>query len=594
MRKITAYCLNIFLIVFLAFGISGASEAVSNEVQNGDAASILRDKALSFFLPMTGKVESVEAGRVIVRADDNAELQKGARLSLFREGELFYHPVTKEPVGKTEEFIGAVEVTGREGGEGIYACKPVSGEAAAGDIVRFTSSKVKLAFFQEKEADWSLSEAFFSSLKDSGRFEILEKGLPASGRSGLLSVLKESGADAAILLSTPVNENKKFLKAELFWPGDSSPFADISAEASAEYINELTRYEDFMAASLADKEPWNSYELDSGYLFAIGDINGDKLNELVVSDGSVIKIYNMKNEPQEIWSLKGSARERHISLDLLDLNGNGRDEIFVTSVVNEESPAFFSRDSGTASVTDTGRASSYVLEFEHSEGYRKISGDLPYFLRASSGTLLMQRFDEKEILSSPVYTGKWNGKSYEADKRLDLPSGVNIYGFAYVDWKNDGNVYLIAVNDGGFLTMYKNNAAVWQSGETYGKPAISFKKSTNSFIKPDTEWLIRGRLIAVNTDRGQKVIAVRKKAVLSKVPRLGSFSAEVYALSWDNGAMNEELLLQGVTGAVSDYAVDGRKIYLMAKSGIFTMVKNGVKGEFARTSILYYYNFEEK
>ncbi|MDO8283127.1 MAG: hypothetical protein Q7U10_10995 [Thermodesulfovibrionia bacterium] len=591
MNKTIKFCLiSIFSICFIC-GVAYASETVSQDLGKNNAVSFLKGEVLSYFEPVTGNIDEVEAGIVTISIGEGRKLKEGARLSVFRKGEPFYHPTTKELIGAAEDFAGIVEVIKGAAVTGRYTCIVVSGELKSGDIVRITSSQVKIAFFQDRGSDWTLSEAFFSSLKDTGRFDMLEKYSPSTERNKLIGISKELGAEVLLFLSTPVVKNKKSLRIELYRVDDSKLFSDMSSEVSSEYLNELTQYDDFLSKSLSDKEPWNTSELNGGELFAIGNITGTGTKELIASDGNVIRIYNMDKEMQEVWSIAGSTKDRHISIDVLDLNKNGIDEIFVTSMSNEER---ISSMTGNGAGSDRGRISSFVIEYSPAEGYKKTSEGLPYFLRVTSGKLLMQGFADKEIFSTPVYTGRWSEGRYEQDKELQLPEGVNIYGFVHVDWQNKGDVHIMTLSDNGFLRLYRNNELLWESSDTYGRPAISFKKATGSMINPATEWIVRGRLIAVNTDKGQKVVAVKREELVPRAPRLGSYSAEVYTLSWDGSSMEEELMLEGVSGTVSDYWIEGKRLYLLARAGLFAFANNAVRGEISRPSILYYYNFEEK
>lgn len=594
MKTSVKFCLISIILLLFLWGNAETSEELPGEDATGNAVTSMRDKVLSFFQPVIGEVGRFKGDTVNVIVGDEIILEEGVRLSVFREGDPFYHPTTKELIGRTEDFVGVIEIRGKDNKDDGYICTVVRGEVKSGDIARITASKVKLAFFQDRGSDWSISEAFFSSLKDTGRFNILEKYSPGTDRDKLIELSKGLGAEVLLFLSTPVVDNKKLLNVELFWVEDSKLFSNISNEISSEYIHELTRHEGFISKSLTDKEPWSSYELDGGELFTIGDINGNGEKELIVSDGADITVYNISKEMQKIWSISGNPRERHLSVDSLDLNGNGKDEIFVTSITNEDRTSSSIRDDGASSVRDRGRISSFVIEYTPSEGYRKIAVNLPFFMRVSAGKLLMQRFSKTDIFSSPVFTGKWREGHYETDEEVLLPEGVNIYGFTYVDWQNKGDLHIMTLDDNGFLKLYKKNALVWQSEKTYGKPLLSFKKVTPSIINPEDEWFIRGRLIAVNTEEGQKVIAVKRNPLLSKVPRLGSFSAEVYTLWWNGSSMEEELMLGEVSGSVSDYWVDGKRLYLFARAGLFSFAKNVVKGTLSRPSILYYYNFEKK
>jgi hypothetical protein len=581
-------------LLLLIFSAANASEETQGHDDDKNAVKILSEKVLSFFEPSLGEVTGVEPGLVRLKVKSDGRISEGARLSVFRQGDSFYHPTTKELIGSSEDLVGLVEIIEAGEAEGVYTGSLVKGDIEKGDIVRITSSKIRVAFFQEREADWSLSEAFYSSIKESGRFDIFEKYTSTTEREELLRLSGELGADVLLFLATPVEDDKKLLNVQMYWVEDSRLFSNIGAEVSSGYISELTRYDDFISRSFADREPWSTFELDGGELFVTGDTDGNGTRELVVSDGHDIRVYNMKKEMQEIWYIKGGTKERHLSVDMLDLNGNGREEIFITSLIDEERAGSIIGDDIASPVTDRGRLRSFVIEYDPAEGYRKISEGLPYFLRVTSGKLLMQGFRDSNIFDSPVYIGRWDGGTYQPDRPLELPDGVNIYGFVHVDWQKRGVPDIMSIDDRGFLNLYRKGEQVWRSDTTYGRPLISFKKETPSMIDLQNEWIIRGRLIAVNTDKGQQVIAVRRKELLTKVPRLGSFSAEVYTLKWDGGSMDEELMLRGVSGSLSDYWVDGKRLYLLARSGLFSLLTNSINGEFKRPSILYYYNFEDR
>jgi hypothetical protein len=78
------------------------------------------------------------------------------------------------------------------------------------------------------------------------------------------------------------------------------------------------------------------------------------------------------------------------------------------------------------------------------------------------------------------------------------------------------------------------------------------------------------------------------------VPGLGVRGADVYSLWWDNGAMNENLIKSEVSGTVTDYWVEGKELFLIARGNLLSLIENATSGEFSKGSILYYYSFGEK
>jgi hypothetical protein len=65
--------------------------------------------------------------------------------------------------------------------------------------------------------------------------------------------------------------------------------------------------DEFISSSLANLDPWASYEIQDGLLISMGDVDNDGAKEVVISDGQDIRIYTLKDELQEVWVIKGKA-----------------------------------------------------------------------------------------------------------------------------------------------------------------------------------------------------------------------------------------------------------------------------------------------
>ncbi|MBI5097747.1 MAG: VCBS repeat-containing protein [Nitrospirae bacterium] len=591
MRKIYIAIFTIFLSFNTGIWASGD---VSQSAEPDNPVIRARDLVLSYFTPINGTVENVTDGLVSVRFEGKVNIKKGLRFSIYRKGTPFYHPVTNELIGNTETFIGRIEIKEINEPDGLYICTVIKGEVKAGDIARITTSKIKLAFFQERKSDWTLSEAFYSSIKDSERFEILESYAPAYKPEDLSQIARDINAEVVLLFSTPVKDEKRVLNIKLYWAEDAKLFSESEEAVSSDVVSMTAPGEEFISASLANKEPWGSYKLAGGQIFAMGDVDGNGADELIVSDGNNISIYNFKEELQESWSIKGSPQERHLSIDVLDVNNNGRAEIFVTYMTDER--GIKTGDSGMAGIKDDNSAiKSFVLEYDPAEGYRKIKDKMPYFLRVSGKILLMQKFDTGRIFSGAVYEGEWKDGNYQPKRQLALPPDVNIYGFTFVDWQNKGMNHLVTFDDNGYLILYDSQVhAIWKSSRTYGKFKLSVEKGTYSVANPVAKKFLRGRLISVKTGRGEEIIVVNKIPVAERVPGLGTSGAEIYSLWWDSGVMDEKLILSKIPGDLTDYWIEGNKLFFIAKGNLLSFIKNAVTGELLKGSVLYYYNLTDK
>lgn len=180
------------------------------------------------------------------------------------------------------------------------------------------------------------------------------------------------------------------------------------------------------------------------------------------------------------------------------------------------------------------------------------------------------------------------------DSPLELPAGINIFGFTYVDWQNTGHPDIVAFNDRGYLTLYRGKELIWKSRDSYGEFATSFKQKSFSIERTKKEWFVKGRLITVRTSRGQEIIAVKRIPFAVIVPGAGFKKTEVYSLWWDGGIMEEVLILGGINGNITDYWVDGDNLMLIGKLNLLGALSKMLSGDFIMGSVLYYYNLAGK
>lgn len=583
---------SIVLLLALTSCVVWASERDASGDDSRNAVDTIKEGVLGYFQPLSGRIAESDSGLAEVELEKGLDVKKGTRISVFREGEPFYHPVTNELIGKSEDFTGRIEIMGTASPEGVYPCKIVEGDVKAGDIVRITSSKIKLAFFQDRRANWSLSEVFHKALKDSGRFDLIESFTDSYEPEHLSRLASALGADAVLIFSTPVKNEQKLMNVKLFWAKDAKMFGEIEAVVDRDAVAMTEPYEVFLSAAV-DTEPWGSHKLENGRLMAMGDVDGKGGREVVVIDENDITVYSLQAELRELWHIMGEKSGKPLSIDILDVNGNGIAEIFVTSLVSDDRAASdLQNDSASALVRSRSMLNSYVVEYDPSGGYRKIAEGLPYFMRVAGNALLMQKYSGSSVFAGPVYEGEWEAGKYVPKNALKLPETVNIYGFAYVDWMNTGEKYLVSFDDNGYLNMYnEQGTSLWTSPATYGSFEMSFREKSYSMVNPVTKWAVRSRLTPVNTSRGQEIIAVRKRPLLEKVPGLGNVESEVYSLWWDGASMEEQLVLKDIPGTVTDYWIEGTNLFLVARGNMISLVKNATSGEFFKGTVLYYYNF---
>ncbi|MCG6533662.1 MAG: VCBS repeat-containing protein [Syntrophales bacterium LBB04] len=161
---------------------------------------------------------------------------------------------------------------------------------------------------------------------------------------------------------------------------------------------------------------------------AIGDVNGDGINEIVVIDNNNLYIYQKKgNELVPLKKITGGTYETYYGVDIADINGNGIPEIFVTSI-------------------NRTTVQSFVVEYRNGN-YEVIASRLPYLFRVinTTGTprLLGQVLNPVQTTSSatnsfsnmffnPIYTISWENGKYVQREKARIPQGLPVYGLTLV------------------------------------------------------------------------------------------------------------------------------------------------------------------
>lgn len=165
---------------------------------------------------------------------------------------------------------------------------------------------------------------------------------------------------------------------------------------------------------------------------AIGDVNNDGSNEIVVIDRHNIYIYQKKDtEMQLLEKIPGKAHLNYISVDVADINRNGMPEIIVTSLNNKT-------------------LDSFSLEYKDGK-LQTIASGIRWFLRAldtPSGMplLLGQDFGMVKPFDTQIYEIVWKNGKYVPGEKMKIPVGLSIYGLTIADVGTGGGEKVIALD----------------------------------------------------------------------------------------------------------------------------------------------------
>lgn len=533
-----------------------------------DPISRLRDETVSYFKPLKGRVLSVSGQTVSADISAQSGIRAGMRFAVLREGAQFLHPVTKEPLGRVEVPVGLTAV--REVSNSGSVLAVLSGEIREGDIVRISEMKTRVLFYQDRKVEWGIGEHYYRLLKESGRIDLVDTSLDNADDAAIVQEAKARGAALALVLRARESGADTILDQRLIWIDDGSRLSDLDVKVDSALAKELSYGDSMFLPATAAGDVLYFFDLPfSGRLVTSGDIDGNGQQELIIASGRNIGVYVPGVTLQNTAEISGKAADDYLWIDTFDVNSDGRDEIIVTLMRDEE----------VVSSIYTLRGPEFVRIWE---------GRL--FLRRLHNGLVAQNYERGEGYQGPVVKAVFENNALRKGEAVKLPRGVNIYDFAPIDGL-DGLKYVVAYDDAGYLNLYNSEGLrVWRSKEDTGGFETVFRKTTPTIMVDRGVWSVKDRLLS----RNREAFVVKRIPLTAMAKGLGYRSSQVRALFWTGVAMEERVLIDGISGSVLDYAVIGDRLVVISKPLFGIKAKNILKGESPLGSLLYVYSLKGK
>jgi hypothetical protein len=541
----------------------------------------MRDETLSYFKPLVGKVSKVEGKEIVLDLGRKDSIRKGMRFQILREGAVFLHPVTKEPLGKLETLVGKLEIKEVDAASSVGEI--IEGEAKEGDKVGISEIKVNVLFCQSKNTEWHLSDSYYGTLKKTGRFNLIDTSLNTDDPSKAIAEAKRLRADVALLLVEKKVNSGAVLTQRLFWVPDGVQFSETSATIDAAFSRELNAGEAFFETAETGAQQQFDVPFNAKFL-SVCDLDGKGKKDVVLATTNDVRVYTLKGGLQPAFGgigITGAAVDNPIWLDCVDVNKNGRDEVIVTtmkSVSKAGDPEQISKNQGDSDVV------SYIYELNGSD-FVLLYKDHAFLRKLDSG-LIAQGYSAAEGFSGDVYKVIWDGK-YEHGESLRLPKGVNIYDFLYFGGPASDRL-LIAYDNYGFLNVYDSeNRRLWRSKTDTGGFLTSFeKKARDTLVDNKGEWSVKDRLSLKNG----LILVVDRIPLVSMIKSLGFQKSRIKSLLWNGLSMEENVLVDNIKSTLVDYAVSGDEIMVLASPLFGIKAGNILKGESPLKTELYIYS----
>ncbi|HUT83679.1 MAG TPA: FG-GAP-like repeat-containing protein [Thermodesulfobacteriota bacterium] len=304
------------------------------------------------------------------------------------------------------------------------------------------------------------------------------------------------------------------------------------------------RAQGFWRSQLFETELWG---------MDIGDVNGDKENEIVLIDAHNIEIY--KKAPGKLELVKrveGKFYEKNLNVDVADLNKNGISEIFVSSIKDEF-------------------VNSFVVEFDKDKGeYRRIAENIPWFLKVmdlpgQGLTLLGQKSGTDQAFSGDITQFSYKNGKFLPDQRYDLPRNVTVYGFNLVDIEKTGEKDVLFIDESEYLRIVSPSGELkWKSDDQYGGSDKYFeryfeKDGTSEKNISKKKIYVQPRILVMDTNKDdeKEIIIGRNDSQTGRIFKDTRMyhKSEIQNLGWNGISLVENWRTKKIDGYLSDFQI---------------------------------------
>ena len=288
----------------------------------------------------------------------------------------------------------------------------------------------------------------------------------------------------------------------------------------------------------------------------VGDIDGDGENETIVIDRNDVWTYKRGKEEFELFrEYSGRPASNYLTVDVMDVNGNGIDEIFITNV-------------------NKGRLKSLVLEYNpDNKKLEQIDKSIGLFFRmytlpGMEPVLLSQKMGMEGNFFGGIHRVEYVDGEYVQGEAVNFPKDTEIYGITLpIDIDYDGRTEIVTIDDFNHLKIVSmdgktewTNKEYWSGTVNYfytreKEEKISAGKDTSSVEEGDV--YIKGRIIVTDLNHdGSPEVLINKNIskTMNLLPKFRLYeSAEVYNLNWDGLNLSENWRSRLIDGYVADF-----------------------------------------
>ncbi|CAI2717265.1 FG-GAP repeat domain-containing protein [Nitrospina watsonii] len=490
------------------------------------------------FPVVKGHVLAVEGEGVEVLIDlkKGQAVNPGDVLKVLRLGLQIVHPVTGEVVGRKETDIGTIEVVEVRTNYSVARVRDTLQPIQNGDTVqsRFRKMVFLVAPVMQEEGlrldTQALGLSLERTLNQRPRMEVPAFGLQAWMLEHGLQLADLMAPQNLALLDQEIDIDFLLLsKVETVKGQTVLRYRVVAVEDGAVLQESRVVFDEHLALAAPKQDDRVQTDLGGGKRgqdlvhfvakqefdfalvdFDVGDLDGDGEPEFVFIDRHQVMIYRYaRGRYDKVGVIRVKPEfNRFLAVDVADINGNGRAEIFVTNQSGKE-------------------LSSFILErAPDAPRFQKIATGLKRYFRVirsykGEAKLLTQHQDLEKPFKPGIFTMHYSKGEYVEKTRLKidtfLDQTVTLYGLALEDTNFDKSIEIIVLDNDYKLRVYSADGKMLvKSDEYYGhdprqidvglkdQPYVDF---TDPYIPKAVRY--RGRLTMVE-NRDQRFLLVPK------------------------------------------------------------------------------------
>jgi len=491
----------------------------------------------------------------IVDLDSRDNLNVGDVLTLVTPGEKIFHPVTREVIGSVDNVVGFLQVTRIYSG---YSYAKVLTEGLQPD------NGIQVKRFEQVPA-------LFVNTTENGRELVreLKVNLPQfqwladdeADRALLTFTLQGETLDVRDQQDNTLHRYKVTKDQQLVSAAGSAQRPAVAGQAKPQpkLLQQVTntvmgvfgqtnedRFAEMDEAIIRQKQAdrqgiWMGPNLGgSPNGVTVADLDGDGIQETaVVLDNKLVVARIVAGEFNVLAEVPIPIRLQVLGIDALDLDGNGRAELYLSALNNYQ-------------------VSSLVIELV-GDSYEIVIENIRWLLRVvafpgqAKASLLAQRKaqSERPFIGEIFHVSRDGDKLLEGDS-ISLPNKLNVFNFQpFVDDNNQ--LHYAYLTNGDYLKVVSAaGVELWESADYFGGSETCYMPRPPNrdemlppLCMPQRMVLLPGGEILVAQNDGQRMVQRFRKFKKSRL----------VAFDWNGFVLLENWRTASQSGYLGDFAV---------------------------------------